>query len=122
MNEVSYGAPQADAARDLSATLAAHGTSPAATEGQARDFLTRVQRDIDEQVDLRVQQRLGQWQPPKTTARRGMDPATDLPLALASLFFATGVTIAKATDLGTVGVIVVWAAVVLVNAVWSWRS
>jgi hypothetical protein len=79
MNEVSYGAPRPEPARDLGATLAAQEANPAATEALARDFLARVQRDIDEQVDLRVQQGLVASQTP---SHRPINVQTDLPIAI----------------------------------------
>ena len=57
VNEISYDAPRPEAVRDLNQTLLTQQQAgPVATEQLARDFLARVQRDIDEQVDMRVRQ------------------------------------------------------------------
>ena len=54
MNEASYGQPRPAMTHDLGATLTTQGADPAAAEALAKGFLTRVQRDIDEQKVFNV--------------------------------------------------------------------
>ncbi len=119
MNEVSYDAPRPEAVRDLSGTLAAQQTAnPAAAEVLARDFLTRVQRDIDEQVDLRVQQKLAAS---RVSRRQAIDPATDLPIAICSIVGAIPLTAIAGKVAELPGMALVWAGLVIINVAWSHR-
>lgn len=127
MNEVSYGEPRPDAVQDLSRTLATQQTAgTASTDMLAQQFLARVQRDIDEQVDLRVQQQLdariqqhlANWKP---SSRRSADQ--DKEVLLGSLGIAIPLTaIAAFSSAGLLGVVIIWVGIVLVNVAWSQRN
>lgn len=116
MNNVSYDEPRPEAVRDLNATLAAQqlGGAPASEE-LARNFLVHVQRDIDDQVDQRVQQRLATWKGAPVSSPGG-DPRS---IAVASLLIGGFLTLTRTTDLGTAGIAIVWGAIVAVNIVWA---
>ena len=116
MNEVSYDAPRPEAVRDLGGTIAAQQTaSPAATEVLAKDFLARVQRDIDEQVDLRVQQMAGQNRKSRPLS------SEELGLALGSL----GIGIPLSAIAGGIGhlpgLVLAWGGLIIINVAWSQR-
>lgn len=116
MNEVSYSDTHSDAVRDLGQALASQQTAgPASTEALAQSFLVRVQRDIDEQVDRRIQQQLVGWKAPKRTA------GSEKEIAVASLVVGFLVTLTKASDLGAGGIAIVWSAILLINIVWAWN-
>ncbi len=122
MNEVGYDAPRPESVRDLSETLAAQqtGGNPAQTEALAQSFLARMQRDIDEQVDLRVQQSLAAWQGPKpATSKQQMDYA--MSMALGSLGIGVPLSGVAVFAGGIWGLIVVWAGLVIINVAWSQR-
>lgn len=117
MNEVSSGAARPDAVRDLSAALQAQQpVGPAASDELAQNFLARVQRDIDEQVDQRLQQCLANWKGPRSVATAGKDWRD---VAVTSLIIGAILTIVKASDLGVAGIAVVWGAVIAVNIIWA---
>ena len=117
MNEVSSGAARPDAVRDLSAALQAQQpVGPAASDELAHNFLARVQRDIDEQVDQRLQQCLANWKGPRSVATAGKDWRD---VAVTSLIIGAILTIVKASDLGVAGIAVVWGAVIAVNIIWA---
>lgn len=117
MNEVSSGAARPDAVRDLSAALQAQQpVGPAASDELAQNFLARVQRDIDEQVDQRLQQCLANWKGPRSVATAGKDWRD---VAVTSLIIGAILTVAKASDLGVAGIAVVWGAVIAVNIIWA---
>lgn len=115
MNEVTYGTPQPDAVRDLSNTMAAQQMAPAQTEELARTFLARVQRDIDEQVDLRVQQRLSTWKPPRGVSNQEKE------LMLGSLGIGVPLTLFAGIFGGIWGIIIVWVGLIIINVAWSQR-
>lgn len=114
MNDISYGEPRPEAVRDLSQTLAtqqlAGSTAP---EELARNFLARVQRDIDEQVDLRVRQQMVAVKAPQGSSSDFKQ------VAITSLVIGALLTVAKATDLGAGGIAIVWTALVIVNVLWA---
>lgn len=118
MNEVSFDAPRPEAVRDLSGTIAAQAqhADPAVTEELAKNFLTRVQRDIDEQVDLRVHQQLASG-----NQRRKPITSEELGLALGSL----GIGIPLSGIAGVFGhlpgLITVWVALAIINLSWARR-
>ncbi len=117
MNEVSSGAARPDAVRDLSAALQAQQpVGTAASDELAQNFLARVQRDIDEQVDQRLQQCLANWKGPRSVATAGKDWRD---VAVTSLIIGAILTIVKASDLGVAGIAVVWGAVIAVNIIWA---
>ncbi|HZS90216.1 MAG TPA: hypothetical protein VFE42_22315 [Chloroflexota bacterium] len=117
MNEVSSGAARPDAVRDLSAALQAQQpVGTAASDELAQNFLARVQRDIDEQVDQRLQQCLANWKGPRSVATAGKDWRD---VAVTSLIIGAILTVAKASDLGVAGIAVVWGAVIAVNIIWA---
>ncbi len=117
MNEVSSGAARPDAVRDLSAALQAQQpVGTAASDELAQNFLARVQRDIDEQVDQRLQQSLANWKGPRSVATAGKDWRD---VAVTSLIIGAILTVAKASDLGVAGIAVVWGAVIAVNIIWA---
>lgn len=114
MNEISYDSPRPQAVQDLSQTMMAQqAAGPVQTEELARNFLARMQRDIDEQVDLRVQQRLATWKAPKAA---GSDMKE---VAITSLIIGMILTVTKASDLGDGGIAIVWVGIVAVNFVWA---
>lgn len=119
MNEISYGEPRPEAVRDLSQTLTAQqAAGPASTEALAQNFLARVQRDIDEQVDLRVQQQLANWKPPSPSR----SAQKDMEFMLGSLGISIPLTaIAAFIGGGIWGVAVVWAGIIIINLVWAQR-
>jgi len=114
MNEISYDSPRPEAVQDLSQTMMAQQAGgPVQTEELARNFLARVQRDIDEQVDLRVQQRLATWKAPRAAGNEMKE------VAIVSLVIGMILTLAKASDLGAGGIAIVWVGIVAVNLVWA---
>ena len=127
MNEISYDAPRPEAVHELGQALAAQQAgSPAQTEALAQSFLARMQRDIDEQVDLRVQQQidvriqqyLATWKPPMPKTASNSEP--NLPLALGSMGIAIPLTaIAASLGGGIWGIIIVWVGLVIINVSWS---
>ena len=119
MNEISYGEPRPEAVRDLSQSLTAQqAAGPASTEALAQNFLARVQRDIDEQVDLRVQQYLATWKPPKPSKSASQDKE----VLLGSLGIAVPLTaIAAFSPAGLLGVIIIWIGIILINVAWFQR-
>lgn len=118
MNEISYGAPRPDAVRDLGETIAAQQAGgPAQTEALAHNFLARVQRDIDEQVDLRLQQRLTTWQGSAAPSKKQLDHAREL--MLGSLGIGVPLTLFAGIFGGIGGIVVVWVALVIINVAWS---
>ena len=121
MNEVSYDVPRPGTAHDLGTTLAAQQANPAATEALARDFLARMQRDIDEQVDLRMQQGLAAPTTQRASGRQPIDPATDLPIAICSIVGAIPLTAIAGKVAELPGMAVVWVGLVLINAAWARR-
>lgn len=115
MNDITYGEPRPEAVRDLSQTLATQQLAGStATEELARNFLARVQRDIDEQVDLRVRQQVATIKPPQ-----GSSSSDVKQVAITSLVIGALLTVAKATDLGAGGIAIVWSALVIVNVLWA---
>lgn len=115
MNEISYGEPRPEAVRDLSQTLAAQQLAGSmGTEELARNFLARVQRDIDEQVDLRVRQQVATIKMPQSSSSSDFKQ-----VAITSLVIGALLTVAKSTDLGAGGIAIVWAALVIVNVLWA---
>jgi hypothetical protein len=117
MNDVSPGGARPDAVRELSAALQAQQpTGTSASDQLAQNFLARVQRDIDEQVDQRLQQRLANWKGPRSAATAGKDWRD---VAVTSLIVGAILTVAKASDLGVAGIAVVWGAVIAVNIIWA---
>ena len=121
MNEVSYeGMRRPEAVRDLSQALTAqHVADPAATEELARNFLARVQRDVDEQVDLRVQQQLATWQGAKGPSKKQREHATEL--MLGSLGIGVPLTLFAGIFGGIWGIVVVWIGLVIINVAWARR-
>jgi hypothetical protein len=119
MNDVSSDMPRPDAARDLSALLAQQAATPAQTDELARNFLARVQRDIDEQVDLRVQQQLGVY----TRSTKGGNKISDqeLGLVLGSLGISIPIVAAAGFFGGLPGIIVYLVALAIINVAWSRR-
>lgn len=119
MNEISYSEPRPETVRDLSQSLTAQqAAGPASTEALAQNFLSRVQRDIDEQVDLRVQQYLAKWKPPKPSK----SAEKDMEFMLGSLGISIPLTaIAAFIGGGLWGVIVVWIGIILINVLWAQR-
>jgi hypothetical protein len=125
MNDVSYESPRPDAVRDLSQALAAQQAAGApATEEVARDFLARVQRDIDEQVDLRVQQQLAAWM--ATKLGTGLSPRDRAQQAkevmLGSLGIGVPLTIGAGIFGGIWGIVIVWVGLIILNVAWARRS
>ena len=117
MNDVTYGAPSPDPARDLGQALEAQqAVSPAQADSMARDFLARMQRDIDDQVDLRMKQQMATWKAPVSAANDMKQ------VAIATLIVGAIVTVAGSSNLGTGGIAIVWAAMVLVNVAWAAAS
>lgn len=114
MNEFSYDAQRPESVRDLGQAISAQqAAGPAATEALAQGFLARVQRDIDEQVDLRIQQRLASGKPARSSAGDMSG------IVIASLIVGAIITVAKTSDLGVGGIAIVWAAIVVVNMAWA---
>lgn len=120
MNEVSSDAPRPDAVRDLSALLAQQAGTPAQTDELARTFLARVQRDIDEQVDLRVQQQLAALT--RSTKDGNKISDQELGLSLGSLGIGIPLVGAAGYFAGLPGIIVVLAALAIINVAWSRRG
>lgn len=120
MNEVSYGTPQPDVVRDLSNTMAAQQVAPAQTEEMARNFLARVQRDIDEQVDLRVKQQLATWKDAKGITNQEKE------LILGTLGITLGVGVPLSGIAGYFGhgwgIVIVWVCLVLININVAWAQ
>ena len=125
MNEISYGEPRPEAVQDLSRTMATQQMAgPASTEVLAQQFLARVQRDIDEQVDLRVQQQidariqqhLANWNPPSRNLKKDQK---DMEFMLGSLGIAIPLTVVAGLFGGFPGMLVVWAGIIIINVAWS---
>ena len=128
MNDVSYESPRPDAVRDLSQALASQqAQQPAgapATEELARDFLARVQRDIDEQVDRRLQQQLVHWQganrsdslSPRDRAHHAKG------VMLGSLGIGVPLTIGAGIFGGIWGIVIVWVGLIIINVAWARHS
>lgn len=120
MNEIVPDAPRPEAARGLRDTLLAQqAATPAQADEMARNFLARVQRDIDEQVDLRVQQLMTRTAAP--TSSPGISNQ-DKELILGSLGIGVGLT----AVVGIFGVdiavaIIGWLCILLVNVAWVRR-
>jgi len=131
VNRVSYDQPEPGAgmAQPQGPTWAGQ---QAQGEALAQGFLARVQRDIDEQVDLRVQQQLA--------ARSAMPSASPAPLvaqqsrsvdhkgrgedvgiALGSLVFAIPLSGIAGYAAHLPGIVVVWVGLVIINLAWSQR-
>ena len=121
MNEISYDAPRPEAVHDLNqALLSQQQAGPVATEQLARDFLARVQRDIDEQVDLRVRQLVAAGQLPAPSAKqqkRQQDHAKEV--MLGSLGIGVPLTLFAGAFGHLPGIVVVWVGLVLINIAWS---
>lgn len=121
MNDISHDAPRPESVRDLSQTmLAQEQAGPAATEELARNFLARVQRDIDEQVDMRVRQLVASGQLPAPSAKqlkRQQDHSKEV--LLGSLGIGVPLTLFGGAFGGLPGIIVVWIGLVLINVAWS---
>ena len=116
MNEISYEEPRPDAARDLANALQQHyAAAPAQADALARGFLAQVQRDIDEQVDLRVQQQMAAFKPSKRAAQDQKE------LMLGSLGIGVPLTLFAGIFGGIPGIIVVWIGLVLINVAWAQR-
>jgi hypothetical protein len=125
MNNVSYESPRPDAVRDLSQALAAQQAAGSpATEQLARDFLARMQRDIDEQVDRRLQQQLVTWQganrsnslSPRDRAQQAKE------VMLGSLGIGVPLTIGAGIFGGIWGIVMVWVGLIIINVAWARRS
>lgn len=119
MNDISVNTPLSGRAHDLSEAIATQQTAGAAQDQElARDFLARVQADIDEQVDRRVQQHLAAVSAP----RRSVDIAPQLALALGSLVAAIPLTLIAGNipSLHGWGITIVLGFIGWLNAVWSW--
>jgi hypothetical protein len=121
VNEISYDAPRPEAVHDLNQTLLAQQQAgPVATEQLARDFLARVQRDIDEQVDMRVRQLVAAGQLPAPSAKqqkRQQDHAKEM--LLGSLGIGVPLTLFAGAFGHLPGIIAVWVGLVLINIAWS---
>ena len=125
MNDMSYEPPRPDAVRDLSQALAAQQAAGAPpTEDLARGFLARVQRDIDEQVDLRVQQQLATWKPanPGTWLSQRDRAQQAKEVMLGSLGIGVPLTIGAGIFGGIWGIVVVWAGLIIINVAWARRG
>ena len=128
MNDVSYESPRSDAMRDLGQVLAAQQAhqpaGSAATEEVARDFLARVQRDIDEQVDLRVQQQLTTWKAanPGTWLSQRDRAQHAKEVMLGSLGIGVPLTIGAGIFGGIWGIVIVWVGLIIINVAWAQHS
>lgn len=140
MNQVSYDQPDpgAGTAQPQGPAWAAQQSQAwagqqAQGEALAQGFLARVQRDIDEQVDLRVQQQLasrsaGPSSPPalpvaqqsRSMGHKGH--GEDVGIALGSLVFGIPLSAIAGSAAQLTGIIVVWVGLVIINLAWSQRQ
>jgi hypothetical protein len=83
-----------------------------------------VQRDIDEQVDLRVQQQLAAWKaanPGSWLSQR--DRAQQAKeVMLGSLGIGVPLTIGAGIFGGIWGIVIVWVGLIIINVAWARRS
>ncbi len=125
MNDVSSQAPRPDAVRDLSEALAAQqAAGPSSADALAQRFLARVQRDIDEQVDLRVQQQLATWKAanPGTWLSQRDRAQQAKEVMLGSLGIGVPLTIGAGIFGGIWGIVIVWVGLIIINVAWARRS
>jgi len=131
VNQVSYDQPEPSAG-----TAQPQGSAWAGQQAQgealAQGFLARVQRDIDEQVDLRVQQQLAARsatpsapsalpvrQQSQSVDHKGR--GEDVGIALGSLIFGIPLSAIAGDAAQLTGIIVVWMGLVIINLAWSQR-
>ena len=125
MNDVSNQAPHLAAVRDLSEALAAQqAAGPSSADALAQSFLARVQRDIDEQVDLRVQQQLATWKTanPRTWLSQRDRAQQAKEVMLGSLGIGVPLTLFAGIFGGIWGIVIVWVGLVIINVAWARRS
>jgi hypothetical protein len=85
----------------------------AATERMAQLILMGMQRDIETQIDWRLQQQA-------TTKRRPISNE-EIGVILGSMGIAIPLTAIAAASSGFAGILVVWIGLVLINLAWSQR-
>ena len=114
MNEVSYGQQPHpltdDPARALSASQVTGG---AATQELAQLILMGMQRDIESQIDWRVQQQ-------GVTGRKTVS-AQETGLILGSIGIGVPLTAIAGAAAGLPGIIMVWLGLILINMAWALR-
>jgi len=131
VNRVSYDEPEPSAGSGQAQGQAWAGQQ-AQGEALAQGFLARVQRDIDEQVDLRVQQQLAArsvmpsappalpaGQQSRSTGPKGR--GEDIAIALGSLILGIPLSAIAGRAADLTGIIVVWVGLVIINLAWSQR-
>jgi len=131
VNQVSYDQPEPGAGIAQPQGSAWAGQQ-AQGEALAQGFLARVQRDIDEQVDLRVQQQLAARSampssPPavpvaqqsRSMGHKGR--GEDVGIALGSLVLGIPLSAIAGHAAQLTGIIVVWVGLVIINLAWSQR-
>lgn len=117
MNRVTNEEPRSDAVRDLGEAIAVRQEGGTASpDALAQSFLAQMRRDIEIQVDQRVQEQLAQL--PK---RGGSTDAVMIPIVLGSLGIGIPLSGVAGVFGGFPGILVVWISLVLINVAWSQR-
>jgi len=127
VNQVSYDQPEPGTGMAQPQGPAWAGQQ-AQGEALAQGFLARVQRDIDEQVDLRVQQQLANRSatPSAPSAlpvrQQSQSVGQNIAIALGSLVFGIPLSVIAGTVAQLPGIVVVWLGLVIINLAWSQRQ
>lgn len=117
MNRVTNEEPRSDAVRDLGEAIAVRQEGGTASpDALAQSFLAQMRRDIEIQVDQRVQEQL-------THLPRGgrLSEGVIVPLVLGSLGIGIPLSVVAGVFGGFPGILVVWICLVLINMAWSLR-
>jgi hypothetical protein len=112
MNELSYGQPSQQAVDDLGQALASQPAGSVATQELAQLILVGMQRDIESQIDWRLQQ--------QKPGRRDVSQ-NEIGLILGSIGIGVPLTAIGGVFGGLPGILAVWIGLTLINLAWASR-
>jgi hypothetical protein len=111
VNELSYGQQTQQPVGDPGQPLAAYPADNVAAQEMAQLILTGMQRDIESQIDWRLQHKTG---------RREVS-GNELGLILGTIGIGVPLTAIAGAMAGLAGIAVVWIGLLLINAAWAAR-
>jgi hypothetical protein len=113
MNEVSYGGQSSMSDREGGALLRGEqGAGTASSQELAQQILMGMQRDIEAQIDWRLQQKQGK--------HRSIDQ-NEIGVILGSAGIGVPLTAIAGASTGFPGILVIWISLVLINLAWARR-
>lgn len=112
MNELSYGQPAQQPMGEFGPQPASYPAVAAEAQELAQLILTGMQRDIETQIDWRLQQ--------QKSSRKDV-AGNELGLILGSIGIGVPLTAIAGAMAGLAGIVVIWVGLVLINAAWASR-